>query len=51
MDLHNSVGIACESRGRARWRRAKGENWDSCNRMAIKIIMMILYFMLLLTIL
>ena len=32
MDTDNGVGMHCGGRGWAGWRRAKGENWDNCNR-------------------
>ena len=36
MDMDNSVGIDCESRGWAEQRRAKGKNWDNCSKITIK---------------
>ena len=35
MDMDNSVGIDWRSWGRDGRRRAKGGNWDSCNRITI----------------
>ena len=36
MGKDNGVGINCGSGGWAEQRRAKGENWDNCNRITIK---------------
>ena len=32
MDMDNRGGMDCGSRGGEDRRRAKGENWDNCNR-------------------
>ena len=31
-DKDNGVGIISETQGWAGWRKAKGKNWDNCNR-------------------
>ena len=36
MGLDNNVGIDCGRGQWDGWRRAKGENWDNCNRLTIK---------------
>ena len=36
MDMGIMVGNDCESGALAGWRRAKGENYDNCNRITIK---------------
>ena len=36
MDMDNGVGIDCGRRAWDEWRRAKGENWDNCNRVTVK---------------
>ena len=33
--MDNGVEIDCGNEGWVQWRRAKGENWDNCNRIAI----------------
>ena len=40
MDMDNRVGTDCGSRGKAGWRRAKGENWGNCNRTTIKYLIL-----------
>ena len=36
MDMYNSVGLDCGSRGWGGWKKEKGEKWDNCNRITMK---------------